>query len=107
MRSAARLSENGSRAFLLALRRGGILDEVAGHRTFLVEPFLSSVTDLLGGDGANPVGPASDIVDRKPGGERAAIPARQCRLVVLGVDRLRNQLGLDPLEIFGAGGVLD
>src|SRR5204863_862626 len=25
----------------------------------------------------------------------------------LGVDRLRNQLGLDPLEILGAGGILD
>src|SRR3954452_22898246 len=98
MRSAARQSESGSRAFLLALRRGGILDQVAGHRTLLVEPFLRGLADLFGGDGANPVGPASDIVDRKPGGERAAIPARQRRLAVLGVDRFRNQLGLDPFE---------
>ncbi len=85
----------------------GILDQIAGHRTLLVEPFLRGVADLFGGDGADAIRPASDVVDAKPGGERAAIPARQRRLVVLGVDRFRDQLGLDPLEILGAGGVLD
>src|ERR1700681_504839 len=51
-----------SRTLLLAFRRG-VLDQVAGHRALLVEPFLRRVADLFGGDGANAIRPASDIVD--------------------------------------------
>ena len=106
MRSAARAkSGDGSRTLLLAFRRG-VLDQIAGHRTLLVEPFLRGVADLFGGDGANAIRPAPDVVDAQARGERAAIPARQRRLVVLGVDRFRDQLGLDPLEILGAGRIL-
>src|SRR6185295_5178582 len=100
MRGAARQSKNGSRALLLAFRRG-VLDEIAGHRAVLFKPFFCGVADLFGGNGANPVWPAPDVVDGKPRRQRAAIPARQRSLIVLGVDRLRNQLGLDPLEILG------
>src|ERR1700730_2998447 len=105
MRCATRKSWDKSRTLLLAFRRG-VLDQIAGHRTFLVEPFLRGVADLIGGDGANAVRPASDVVDAQAGGERAAVPARQSGLVVLGVDRFRNQLGLDPLEILGANRIL-
>ena len=82
----------GSRTFLLALRRG-VLDQVAGHRALLVEPFLRGVANLFGGDGADAVRPAPDIVDAEPRGQRAAIPACQRRLVVLGVDRLPRSAG--------------
>src|SRR5258708_29962984 len=94
-----------SRTLLLALRRG-ILDQIAGHRTLLVEPFLRGGADLFGGDGADAIRPASDVVDAQAGGERAAIPARQRRLIVLGVDGLGDKLGLDPLEVLGAHRVL-
>src|SRR5260370_5469056 len=87
-----------SRTLLLALRRG-ILDQIAGDRTVLVEPFLRGGANLFGGDGANAVRPAPDVLDAQPGGERPAIPARHRRLIVLGVDRLRNQLGLDAFEV--------
>src|SRR3954471_5613107 len=107
IRSAVCQSRNGSRALLLALRRGGILDQIAGHRTLLVEPFLGGVTDLFGGDAADAIRPAPDVVDREPGGQGAAVPAGQRRLAVLGVDRFGNQLGLDPFEILGARRVLD
>src|SRR5580698_3300452 len=76
---------NGSRTLLLTLRRA-VLDQITGHRTFLVEPFLCGGTDLFGGDGANAIRPVSDVLDTEAGGERAPIPARQDRLVVLGVD---------------------
>src|SRR5260370_5491885 len=92
---------NTSRTLLLAFRRG-ILDQIAGHRTFLVEPFLRGVADLFGGDGANAIRPGSHVVDAPAGGERSAIPARQRRLTVLCVDCLGGKLGLDPLEIVGA-----
>src|SRR5258708_7259114 len=103
MRSATRDPWGGtptdkSRTLLLALRRG-ILDQIAGDRTVLVEPFLRGGANLFGGDGANAVRPAPDVLDAQPGGERPAIPARQRRLIVLGVDRLRNQLGLDAFEV--------
>src|SRR4051794_10799749 len=105
MRRAARKSWDEawdrSRTLLLAFRRG-ILDQIAGHRTFLVEPFLRGIADLVGGDGPNAVRPASDIVDVQAGGQRSAVPARQRRLIVLGVDRLGDQLGLDALEILGS-----
>src|SRR5882724_918537 len=94
-----------SRTLLLALRRG-VLDQIAGYRALLVEPFVRGIADLFGGDGANAIGPASDIVDAQAGGERTAIPAGQRRLIVLGVDRLRDQLGLDAFEILGAHRVL-
>src|SRR3954452_3019523 len=94
-----------SRALLLALRRG-VLDQIAGHRTLLVEPFLRGGAHLLGGDGADAIRTASDIVDARTRGERRAVPAREARLVVLRVDRSRNQLGLDALQILGADGVL-
>ena len=103
----ARERMDGSRTLLLAFRRGRVLDQIAGHRALLVEPFLRGFADLLGGDGADAIRPAPDVVDAKPGGERAAIPARQRRLIVLGVDRLRDQLGLDPLEILGAGRIAE
>src|SRR6266481_2765930 len=96
---------DNSRTLLLALRRG-ILDQIAGHRTFLVEPFLRDIADLFGGDGANTIGPVSDVVDAQAGGERTAIPARQRRLVVLGVDCFRNKLGLDAFKVFGANRIL-
>ena len=96
---------DGSRTLLLALRRG-VLDQIAGDRALLVQPFLRRGADLFGGDRADAVRPASDVLDAEPRGERAAIPARQRRLVVLGVDRLRDQLRLDPLEILGADRVL-
>ena len=82
------------------------LDQIAGHRTFLVEPFLRGVANLFGGDGANAVRPASDVVDAKAGGECRAVPARQRRLVVLGIDRSGDELGLDALEILGGHRVL-
>src|SRR6266404_981208 len=94
-----------SRTLLLALRRG-VLDQIAGYRALLVEPFVRGIADLFGGDGANAIGPASDVVDAQAGGERTAIPACQRRLIVLGVDRLRDQLGLDAFEILGPHGVL-
>src|SRR5580692_10832305 len=94
-----------SRALLLAFRRG-ILDQITGHRTLFVEPFLRRGAHLFGGYGTNPVRPASDVVDAQAGGERAAVPARQRRLVVLGIDRLGDKLGLDPLEVLGADRVL-
>src|SRR5258708_13676434 len=87
-----------SRTLLLALRRG-ILDQIAGDRTVLVEPFLRGGADLFGGDGANAVRPAPDVLDPQPGGELPPLPARQRPLIVLGVDRLRNQLGLDAFEV--------
>src|SRR3954453_9366494 len=94
-----------SRTLLLALLRG-VLDQIAGHRTLLVEPFLRGGAHLLGGDGADAIRPASNIVDAQAGGERRAIPACQTSLVVLRIDRSRNQLGLDALQILGADGVL-
>src|ERR1700722_13387819 len=96
---------NGSRTLLLTLRRA-VLDQITGHRTFLVEPFLCGGTDLFGGDGANAIRPVSDVLDTEAGGERAPIPARQDRLVVLGVDGPCDQLGLDALEILGVNRVL-
>src|ERR1700724_1793036 len=104
-KSSVEKSWDRSRTLLLAFRRG-VLDQVAGHRALLVEPFLRGVADLVGGDGANPVRPASDVLDAQAGGERAAIPARQGRLIVLGVDCFRDQLGLDALEILGSDRVL-
>src|SRR5581483_12237270 len=89
-----------SRTLLLALRRG-VLDQIAGDGTLLVQPFLRDRAHLLGGDGADAIRPASDVLDARAGGEPAAIPARQGGLVVLGVDRLRDQLRLDPLEVLG------
>src|SRR4051794_7485544 len=93
-----------SRTLLLALGRG-VLDQVAGHRTLLVEPFLRGGAHLLGGDGADAIRPASNIVDAQTAGEGGAIPAREAGLVVLGVDRSCDQLGLDPLQVFGTDGV--
>src|SRR4029078_3162230 len=108
MRSAARRITMRSRELLLAFRRRipdrGILDQIAGHRTLPVEPFLRGVADLLGGDGAEAIRPVPDIVDAKAGGERAAVPARQRRLTVLGVDRASEQLGLYPLASPAPGG---
>jgi len=40
-----------------------ILDEIAGHRTLLVQPFLRGIADLIGGDGADAIRPAPDIID--------------------------------------------
>src|SRR5665647_303439 len=105
MQCGVRNSRDGSRTLLLALLRG-VLDQISGHRTLLVQPFLRGVADLCGGDGANTLRPGSDMFDAEAGGDRAAIPARQRRLVVLGVDGFGDQLGLDPLEIFGANRVL-
>ena len=104
VREVSEKSCNESRTLLLAFRRG-VLDQIAGHRTFLVEPFLRGGADLFGGDGANAIRPASDILDAEAGGERPAIPARQRCLVVLGVDGFCDQLGLDAFEIFGANRV--
>src|SRR5258708_19517724 len=86
-----------SRTLLLALRRG-ILDQIAGDRTVLVEPFLRGGADLFGGDGANAIRPPPDILDPQPGGEPPALPARQRRLLVLALDRLRTQLRLAPFQ---------
>src|SRR6266576_4926252 len=106
----ARKSCDRSRTLLLAFRllafRRRILDQVAGHRTLLVEPFLRGVADLFGSDGAYAIRPASDVIDAQAGGERAAIPARQRRLIVLGVDGFRDQLRLDALKILGAHRIL-
>jgi len=82
--------------------RGHVLDQIAGDRTLLVQPFLRHRADLFGGHRTDPVRPAADVLDAQAGGERAAIPARQDRLVVLGVDRFRNELGLHAFEILGA-----
>src|SRR4029078_12009692 len=88
MQLRARKSRDKSPTLLLAFRllafRRGILDQIAGHRALLVEPFLRGVADLFGGDGANAIRPASDVLDAQTGGKRAAIPARQGRLIVLG-----------------------
>src|SRR6202021_1386611 len=104
-RCAARRRWDESRALLLMCRRGRFY-QISGPRPFLVEPLLRSLADLFGGDGADAIRPASDVVDAQAGGERAAIPARQRRLVVLGVDGFGDQLGLDAFEIFGANPVL-
>src|SRR5260370_10153281 len=105
MRSAARDPWGGtptdksptdkSRTLLLAFRRG-ILDQITGDRTVLVEPFLRGGADLFGGDRANAVRPAPDVPDAQPRGQRPTIPPRPRRLILLCVDRLRNQLGSDP-----------
>src|SRR5258708_30198619 len=107
MRSAARDPWGGtptdksptdkSRTLLLAFRRA-ILDQIAGDRTVLVEPFLRGGADLFGGDGADAVRPTPDVLDAQPGGERPAIPARQRRLLVPRVDRPRTQLALGPFS---------
>src|SRR6478672_5304227 len=50
--SAAQATINGSRALLLAFRRGipdrRVLDQIAGHRTLSFEPFFRGVADLFG-----------------------------------------------------------
>src|SRR6516165_4910019 len=52
--------------------------------------------------GTDAIGPASDVFDAKPGGQRAAIPAGERSLVILCIDRFGDKLGFDPFEIFGA-----
>src|SRR5260370_9459807 len=72
---------------------------MGGASGFVWEPFLRGGGTLFGGGGANAARPPPVIPHAQPGGERPAIPARQRRLIVLGVDRLRNQLGLDAFEV--------
>src|SRR5258708_38959865 len=105
MRSVSSNSRQMSQTLLLALRRG-ILDQIAGPRPLLVEPFFRRVTDLLGGDGTDPIRPAAYVIDVQSDGDRGAIPARQRGLAVLGVDRLGDELGLDALQIRGGNGVM-
>ena len=51
-------------------------------------------------------GQLPDVFDAQPGRHRRAVPAGERRLIVLGVDCLGDQLGLDAFEVFGADAVL-
>ncbi len=65
------------------------------------------VLHLRGGDGADAVGPTQHVVDRFTGGERRAVPARHGRLIVLRVDRIRDQAGLGTLQFLGGDALGD
>ena len=73
-----------------------------------VEPGAGGFLHRVGGDGANAVrpgcGPCSTVC---AGRQRRAVPARQRRLVVLGVDRIRNEPVLGAVELVGGNAMLD
>src|SRR5258708_2546266 len=72
---------------------GGVLGPPFG------DLFLRGGGAWWGGGGARGARPSSNVLDPGAGGGPPAIPARQRRLIVLGVDRFGDQLGLDPFEI--------
>ena len=72
-----------------------------------VEPLLCRLLHRVGGDGADAVGPGFDHVDGLAAGDRGAIPARERRLIVLGVDRVGDQPVLGAVELVGVDAVLD
>jgi hypothetical protein len=59
----------------------------------------------VGGHGANGLGPIADHVDGLAGGERGAVPVRQCRLIVLRIDGVRDQPVLGEIELVGGDAV--
>ena len=95
-----------SRTVLLVPRCDGIVDQIAGYRALLVEPLLRGRAHLFGGDRANAIRPISDVLDPQPADQCTAVPARHRYLVILGVDRLSNELSLDAIEVVGADRIL-
>src|SRR5579862_8113638 len=73
-----------SRAVLLGLQA---LYQIAGDRPADVEPPLRSLLDGIGGHGVKVIGPRADLIHGFPGRQTGAVPARQRRLVVLGISR--------------------
>ena len=53
-------------------------------------------------DRTNAVRPSVDIFDRLPGGERGAVPTRQSRLVILGIDGVGDQPSFGAVEFIAA-----
>ena len=91
-----------SRAFLLGLQ---VFDQIAGHRPAHVEPWRAASLHRIGGHGADAVGPGADLLDGLAGRQRRAVPARQRRLVVLGIDGVGDQPVLGAIELVGGDAI--
>ncbi len=103
-RIGTKQAQKHSRVALLGLQA---FDEIARHRLAAVEPRAGGLLNGVGGHRADAVGPGADHVDGLAGRQRRAVPARQGRLIVLGVDRVRDQPVLGAIEFVGGDAVRD